>query len=257
MFAETKGSRMTRVYRGPVSVARLWEGCVRHTLALALSNVSRNSGPNDLVDWEADGRRYVMNYWTHGDADGGVLYFDEAEVVGAFFAHESDRSPFAPHHPPFDWRALYMGIPAYLWSLVERELVPVMTLDEEMPQPGITAGLWSEGGELRTAEPWSDFMRHGGELLEDELLEHEAALRRFCKHYSRLSEAQLTVLRQWLARRVRTPRHEPVLVPPEEWQLALVIDPQADPPWQPYDDLPEDGIAALRQQLASIGIIAP
>jgi hypothetical protein len=134
---------------------------------------------------------------------------------------------------------------------------------EEVPQPGITAGMWSVGGQLYAIEPWPDFLHHGGFLLQgelllqEELLEHDAAIRRFAEFYWILSEAQVAVLRQWLARRITTPRNQLVQVTPEEWAMALVIDPRADPPYTPYDDLPEDGIAAMREQLAPIGIIAP
>jgi hypothetical protein len=184
----------------------------------------------------------------------GVLVFVEGELVGAFLNQHSSRSPMGMQEPPYDYHLSYAAMPAPLRGVLERQIVPIMTHPELSPYPMITAGLWTEGGRLQTAESWETVLDEGGDVFYPELLESEAAIGELTNARG-LGPEQVAVLRSLSERRIRTPRAETIVMEPGEIELALTPLPDAE------SLLPDQGITrgveAMRVLLAPLRIVVP
>lgn len=126
------------------------------------------------------------NLWTgdqsvYKSADGsGNLFtvaWDDAGLIAVLFDHESDRSPFNDHEPRDPMEVLELQLPSDLIGLARRALYPMVLDSSYAVLPMITTWLWSDGDELRSEDPWPEFFRHGGHLVEKHLLSVEQAMR--------------------------------------------------------------------------------
>ncbi|HEY1186567.1 MAG TPA: hypothetical protein VGE74_02870 [Gemmata sp.] len=146
----------------------------------------------------------------------GVLRFLPVEVVGVFCDVE------CPY--PRSWLAknqehLFRGMPADLRGIAEEFIRthPHMQLPlggEELSLA--SAVLWSEGGRLRTAVPWPEFLENGGHILRDHLVPPENALAVWAETY-RLS-ADETAFVQRVFERKRAAGFGTIALTTDEWR---------------------------------------
>lgn len=234
----------------------LWRGCILATVAEALYSARTGyGGPGGWYRWWEDGHYRLDN----GGGDLGTITFADGRVVGVFFAHESERSPWNPDRPPYDLDWYFRGMPADLRALAEQDAVPYMT---DPSAPGgllrITAAVWSEGGLLEAAEPWPNLFWHGLVIIETELRSPERALSRLQSDYN-LTALQMHLLQTLYARKVAKPT-EAFTLTSEERTLLVIERPSKMPAWKRQrltGDENDEGIALCRELLAPIGIIVP
>lgn len=151
-----------------LTVEQLHSNAVLGAVVYAMSQI-HNDGMN--VIWEEKECRLEDFVDT-----AGVLRFLPTEVVGVFCDVEC---PYPRPWLAINPERLFRGMPADLRAVAE-EIVrahPHMQLPlggEVLPLA--SAILWSEGGRLRTAVPWPEFLENGGHILRDHLVRPENAL---------------------------------------------------------------------------------
>lgn len=157
--------------------------------ALAVSAARWPDFSREASLWSGGG-----NVYKSADGSGNVftVAWEDAGLVAVLFDHESDRSPFNDPEPPDPVDELEQRLPAGLVGLARRALYPMVLENGYAAVPMITAWMWSEGGELRSEDPWADFFRHGGHLIHRHLLPVEQAMRGpyGWQAHSSLTEAQ-------------------------------------------------------------------
>src|SRR5579875_2729648 len=189
--------------------AQLWRGATLRTIVAAVW--VQEDPQSRAVRWQD--ATYVRD-----DEQGtlGAVVFAGERVAGAFFDHESERSPFADEwRRDYDWRELVAGIPADLLALLEGQVLPFMVMEYRNRQtPVLTAALWGEGDRLTSNEAWADVFANGAFILDLEVLDPEEALVESIRDYE-FSPQQGTVVQSLYERKIAA-AGRPIEVLPDE-----------------------------------------
>ena len=108
--------------------------------------------------WDGTPADGAHNY-QDGSGDFYTLEWNDSELVGLVFAHESERSQWDLDEDERQPYKHLVGLPEACRPLVERSLEGYMC--EEL----VTAGLWTEGDRVVVTEPWHKPWCHGLEML--------------------------------------------------------------------------------------------
>jgi hypothetical protein len=250
----------------------LWWGAVLGTLCQIAS------GGGSDQRWE--GQTYAVDYM---GGDLATITFAGEQVIGLFFAHGDERSPWPPDRPPYDVRPYLAGMPPHLLALARAKALPsiaVPTDGGELQYPAvpdplnrpvrqddrgqwlavITAACWGEGNALSAAETWPELFEHGGYQLRTQLMEPDMAL---ADWQSRLgfSPAQVKLVRD-LYERCRARDKSELRLTRAEWQTLERDAREEHEAWlrgtgwtpAPGRDYDAERFEWARAMLASIGI---
>jgi hypothetical protein len=177
------------------TVRRLREGVILRTITQAIWQAP-DPGLAYYLSW--DRPTYIIN---DGSGNRAAIAFQDDAIVGVFFDHESERSPYGDDGD-YDWRRYFTGAPAHVPALAAEHALPYMLQDELVsPLPLITAACWSDGAELTGSESWPDVYTHGGHLVRIEILEPEEALAE-CQAEYEFTRAQADLLRALFQRKL-------------------------------------------------------
>ncbi|MGI8552105.1 MAG: hypothetical protein ACR2PL_15180 [Dehalococcoidia bacterium] len=226
---------MKRTQKGFPTRLRLWEGAI---LATVVQAIRQASSARRRYERRWEGRTYCLDDEQGGQ---GAVSFGGDGLVGAFFDHESPRSPWAPGgRYPLD--RLFAGIPASLFELAQRQIFPRLSTEYEGKQiPLVTAAFWSKDDSLTAAEPWSKVVEHNADLIRIEIMEQSVALVGWEKE-SGFSSAQSAFVRSLFDRRMAS-SEQPVVV--GAWEREILIG-EGDA-----------GLEHSRELLAAVNIILP
>ena len=173
-----------------MTVAQLMRGAMLHDL---LRCVLLARGTADASGLRRDGANLVQQ-------DAGrelVLALTEAHATAVFHDETSPRSPGASGGA-FHFGALTKEVPPARLRTLERLAVALRPAGA--PAPWVTAVLWSENGKLCTPGTWSNFLAHGGWMIEPLLMDPRSALRGYQRTH-RLRDAHIDLLGKLLERR--------------------------------------------------------
>jgi hypothetical protein len=174
------------------SRTQLWNGAMLHTIAHALwiSETQNDYG----VEW--DSQSYLRN---NGSGDYAAITFSDHLIVGVFFGHESNRSPFGYRHenPGYNYRPYFIGAPQAVVAFAERHTLQYRfeDLNGHLVGPVITAAFWGERDGLTAAESWDDVWKHGADILGLEVITDIDAAFAYVEENYEYSDQQLAIIR--------------------------------------------------------------
>lgn len=136
----------------------------------------------------------------------GVVSFDGANCVGAFFLESSDPSRYQIK-TDYDVDGYFAGMPKSLHHLAYDIALQYMLDDYAGSSTAIiTAVFWCDRNHERVvaAEPWSAVFENGAQLIQNELLAPQEALKSWQSEYE-LSATEIEIVQSVFARRMATP----------------------------------------------------
>ncbi|HYF62701.1 MAG TPA: hypothetical protein VD886_07790 [Herpetosiphonaceae bacterium] len=193
------------------SVERLWQGALLGTIVHAIA-MAPDAELSYELSWEG------MNYSRQDSQDTrGTVTFGPQGVVGVIRDDGSKRTPWR-RRKPVHYGEFLAGIPADLLALAEREALQYV-LDEYEGEEGpiITTAFWSQDSALVSADSVADFLKHGGHVLELELLEPAESLPIWEEYYD-LDAPSLQLARALHDRRLAA-ASLPVPISADEWAV--------------------------------------
>lgn len=247
----------------PITVARLWRGCILGSIADALE-CTRIASQESWRYWEGSCYRRIAN-----EPDYGSIAFVGNEAVGLLFGHESERNPYRSPSYRDEIEVILGQIPGRFKGVLVNQLLGWMNkggLPPEHHLP-VTAAFWSDAGVLTPAEAWDSVMFHSGDILATELLDRDQAIQQLIGAYG-LQPKQAHLMQELYERKVAYPDELIVLTETERDQL-IVERPATRDEWEAVglgeagwldgmtggdDDV---GIAIGRRLLGAIGIFVP
>jgi hypothetical protein len=244
------------LFRPRPSVVQLWRGCILCTIAEGIH--SAWTGTGGIGGWFSwwEGGCYLLD---DRSGDLGALAFNDDRVVGIFFAHDSNRSPWSQDREVHDIDWYFRGMPSHLRLWADEEIIPHMARwGSPGDPPIITAALWGEGNVITSVDSWPDLFWHGLAILHTELQPPDAAIRTLRDQYD-LSTMQVTLLESLFNRRVAEAT-KALSLTDQERALLVADRPTELPEWQRQrltggsDDA---GITLCRDLLAQIDMIVP
>jgi hypothetical protein len=176
----------------------LWGGAILATLAHSIWVAQQPDFANEQ-SW--DGFNYSVQ-----DSQGtrGTITFAGNRVVGVFRDENSPRNPLLSDQD-YDLNRFFVGINSDLLTLANEEALQYV-LEEYNGStiPIITAAFWSAGEYLTAAEPWSEVVANGAELVRIQLMNTEAAIEEWQNAYE-LSSSQVALMRSLFERKMTAP----------------------------------------------------
>jgi hypothetical protein len=145
----------------------------------------------------------------------GVIAFgaDRKQFVAAFFSIHSARSPFRRNGPAAEEGLKLLGrLPQALQPLADMALPWLMSDVNGAEMPLVSSAFWSGLPNERSTscEPWEEVVDNGAFLIDNELLDEQAALAAWSKDM-RLGEAEMALVAEVHRRRLATAAGEIVL----------------------------------------------
>jgi hypothetical protein len=123
--------------------------------------------------------------------------------AGAVFSLRSDRRSLTGHSPDEPLQ-FFVGAGADQTRLARMAFRYLLEDFDGRPLPWVTAGLWSEDGNLVSQDTWSIFLQHGGHLLERQVLPTDDAIDQWMQYYS-FDEQETEVVRSLLMQKLQSP----------------------------------------------------
>lgn len=172
------------------TVAQLMRGALLHDL---LHCVLIARGTADWSGLRRDGAHLVQQ----SAGRELVLALTETHAVAVFHDETSPRSP-GRSGADSQFGALTKEVPSARFRTLERLAVSLRPAGAVAPW--VTTILWSESGKLCTPGTWSNFLAHGGWMIEPLLMDPRSALRGYQRTH-RLRDAHIDLLGRLLERR--------------------------------------------------------
>jgi hypothetical protein len=219
-------------YQSEFIKTNLWKGSVLGTIAYAVWVIQHPNLSNEQ-SWDGINYNIQNNMGAYG-----TITFASQGIVAAFFDLHSSKNPFMSDGD-YDQNRFLNGIPKELLSLAKEETLQYLIQeyrDEEIPI--ITTAFWSKNDYLIAAESWKKVFNNGAHLIQNQLLEIEAAIIQWQVNYD-LSDLQIDLVFGLFIRRMENPNH-PVIFTSQE--VATLIT---------HGD---EGINISRELLTAVGI---
>lgn len=217
----------------------LWPGSVLGAIAHAVF-VARAPYLAHEQSW--DGRNYNVQ-----DSQGsrGTIAFgaDNNVFVGVFYYEPSQRNPLRRRIQNSNEAITpILNVPVELRALAQEALQYVMQEVEGSPMPVITSAFWSDlaGPRASASEPWPDVITNGASLINNQLLDPEAALRLWARDFE-LSDSEIAIVETVFRRRLAVTSGPTRLTAAEAQQISRNAD-------------GEEGLTACRESMGELGI---
>jgi hypothetical protein len=207
------------------------------TLGAIVHATTQTTCPLYLQGWS--GSDYLLNDCS--GTSGAVTFFKDG-CVGAFYDVHSK-------HPTNDWLAhhreeFFAGMPATHRVIAEQFTLQYLLQEHEGSViPLVTAVFWNQGEDLTAAVPWPEMIRNGGHILENQLMDTEAALAAWEEDYQMTAE-QLDFVRRIFRRRTET-------------KIAWMELSEEEAQWLQDQAESPDAMKQCRQSFAEISIFVP
>ena len=135
---------------------QLWEGCMYASIVHSIMSAHY---PYVSHERSWDGINYSI--------PGGTITFNNSGCVGVFRTYDSERI-----NKNIKAEEYFEGAPKKIIDLAKEEaLLYVLEEVEGEIRPIITTAIWEENGVFQSLDTQSSFMEHGGEVIENLLLE--------------------------------------------------------------------------------------
>lgn len=177
------------------NVENIYQGCVE-LMAVHIAAIPKLSFLYYSMIWKEN--RYSFDDYMECD---GTIIFNElhTQVVGALRDISSIR---LRDYPEMDAGFYFESADQKTQKFIKEELLQYMLVEFETPRrlfkkseiiavPTVTAGFWSEGKDLFTADSLDDFVSNGGSFLNDLCLSQPKRLLSFAENYD-LNESELS-----------------------------------------------------------------
>ena len=243
--------------QGFPTVKQLHDGILLGCLGYALwQAITRGQGAG--CDWDAD--TYIDD---NEQGERWSVTFRPEGAVAVFYSSESKRNPFPKESPPYELERFFQGMPAALQTAKERALSYMINLDWEMggPNAAITSAMWASGEQFTANESWDTVFHESAWACYQQLLPLAVALVEWRKHFS-LNDDEVAVLLSLYQSRLSSKEPMVRALPKDRDAILRRCEGSLPASWWGVPTLTaareaipaSDGIAAVRQALASVGI---
>jgi hypothetical protein len=219
-------------YQSEVMKTNLWKGSVLGTIAYAVWVIQHPSLSNEQ-SWDGINYNIQNNMGAYG-----TITFASQGIVAAFFDLHSPKNPFISDRD-YDQVRFLNGIPKELLLVAEEETLQYLIQEyRDNQMPIITTAFWSENDYLFAAESWKEVFKNGAHLIQNQLLEIDAAIIQWQVNYN-LSDSQVDLVLGLFIRRMEKLNH-PVIFTSQEVATLITNG--------------DEGINISRELLTAVGI---
>lgn len=172
----------------PGTMQRFWSNSLLAAIAHAIA-VSRYPGMSNSHAW--DGVAYSVQ---DGMGGRGTAYFQLGEnglptrCAGACFTLHTERKREGGNPP--DPLTYFQQAPQEQRDLAERCFDYLLEDFEGRALPWVTSGFWSVDEQIISQDSFAEFLKHGGDLFEAELLTQNEALARWRERFALSQEEE-------------------------------------------------------------------
>lgn len=209
----------------------LWEGCMLASIAHAIMTAHYPGFENEQ-SWDG------INYSVQGSGGTrGTITFHPQYIVAAF---RNERSSRLSAKEGFKEAASYFeGAGGAILRLAEEEALQYLLDDVNgKTLPLITTAFWGEHEALFSPDNFEDLMRHGGFLLETQMMGFDDAVKRWQEEYE-MSAELCTLMTSLFKQKIKKPSKK-IYLSKEEIELIGTED--------------EEGLRASQTSFEEIGI---
>lgn len=207
------------------SAVTLFRGAILGTIAKSIAT-AQSPTLDTLQSWSND--TYAVQGWdgrygaiTFAGPQDRHFDFDKSLVVGAFFSAKSPRRPRVDAWQS-DLRDVFRGCPDHQWRLIEERTLQFLLFEIFPEGPCATTGFWTSGELLTAAEPWTDVLENGADIIKRELIENfDEALNAWVDEFS-LSTDEAVLAQAIFERKMDRPNERLSLLPHEAAHLASI-----------------------------------